>query len=158
VAGIALLALAVLSPDRQQSLAAFVPAGPLRAIEISQVRHITLEGSGTVHRYDRDADGHWREGTLAGDTDVDAALRLLRNSAIERDFDQPGPGFGLDPPALVLTLEVPQGEVKVAFGATNPIGMARYVRLDRGGKQTWHLMPSYVADAFDQLLRARGGV
>jgi hypothetical protein len=35
--------------------------------------------------------------------------------------------------------------------------MARYVRLRRGGASTWHLLPSYVAEAFEQLMRAKDG-
>lgn len=155
-AAVTLLAMAMLSPDRQQSMAAFAPAGPLRDVEVSLIRSISLKGKGTERRYGRAADGLWR-GTVAGveegrATKVEPALRLMRNAAAERDFDRAEPDFGLEAPVLEVTIEGPAGTVEVAFGATNPIGMARYVRLRRPAGFSWHLLPSYVADGFERLL------
>jgi hypothetical protein len=84
---------------------------------------------------------------------LETGLRLLHNTPPERGFDTESPEFGLTPPALRLSLATRGGTAfEAEFGAANPIGLARYVRIRERGQSALQLMPGYVADPWERLV------
>jgi hypothetical protein len=152
-----LLALAWYSPDRQKGLTEYQAAGPMRHIPTADIVALRI-GTG-ARRWDleRRADGwHSVEGgalldTAAGSA-IETGLRLLHNTPPERSFDTESPDFGLTPPALSVRLATSSGaSFEAEFGHMNPMGLARYVRIRDRGESALHLLPSYVAEPWEQV-------
>lgn len=155
LAAVALLVvLAFGSPDRQQSLVAYQAAGLMRHLQAQQVRSVRLAAGSVEQVYRRGIDGRWERGDgKPADPRVaeaiDGGLRLLRNTPPERSFDAESPAFGLAAPALRVEVQPDQGPPFTAeFGATNPIGMANYVRVRSAGGTSLYLMPTYLSEAW----------
>lgn len=153
-----LLALAWRSPDRPKTLSDHEAAGAMRHITTSDIVTLQLATPQRTLGLERSGAGWQRAG--AGDP-VDAAtgeaietgLRLLHNASPERGFDSAAPAFGLAPPALTVHASTADGRVfEIAFGATNPLGLARYVRTRSDGIDALLLMPGYVAEGWEQLI------
>ncbi|MDD2919127.1 hypothetical protein [Rhodoferax sp.] len=166
----ALVSLAVLAvlafqgPDRRQSLVEHQAEGKMKHLATDSVTSVRASSSAGTHYFKRAADGQWLLSRPAADAGVSAAtgaaieagLRLLHNTLPERNFETEIPEFGLSAPVLELALQTVDGQsFEATFGATNPMGIAQYVRIRCGGQTTVHLMPTYVAQAWAPTL---GGV
>lgn len=145
-AGVALLVAAVWSPERRSSLADTPAAGALAAVPLEQVRRVVVAQAGRERTLVRQPSG-WDGGPAEK---IDTGLRLLRNSVPERRFDTATPEFGLDPPELVVRVyaDATTPVLEVAFGAANPLGLARYARVTMSGRSELQLLPGYVADTW----------
>ncbi|MDR3467570.1 MAG: DUF4340 domain-containing protein [Xanthobacteraceae bacterium] len=139
----------------------FKPQGLLSTWRMEDVTSVRI-GKGTEQRsFARDPGGPWRSTEedvrpeLAAQ--IEAGLRLLRNSASERDFSPEELGgrslseFGLEPPKLILTARTAGGTTAtIAFGDINPLGLTQYVRMD--GRRDIAMLPSYVGTSWDEAL------
>lgn len=163
LAALALLgALALHSPDRQQSLVEYQASGTMRHIATERVSSVRLTAGPVSRGFQRGTDGRWQADSDAADATnatatkaaIEAGLRLLHNTPPERGFEAESPEFGLASPALRVELRTTDGGIfEAAFGATNPIGLAHYVRIRSEGQTALHLMPSYMAEAWAPLLQ-----
>jgi hypothetical protein len=164
-AAAALIAALALHGERPQSgLARFVPAGVLADWPIARIGEITVDDGTGSRVFRRDAAGIWREaGGDASSADlsqaIESGLRLLHNSAPQRVLevgalaDLPLTEFGLAPPRLTVTVRREWGDsVAIEFGATNPLGLARYARV--AGRPEVVLLSSFVAEAWERLAAA----
>ena len=158
VAGAALLLLLVLalrSPDRQKGLVEYQSAGTMRHIATADVAVLQVRSGTLEQRFERGAGTWQRAGAdVPADTaaTIEAGLRFLHNTPPERSFDSVTPAFGLDPAALQVRLKASDGrEFEAEFGATNPMGLARYGRIRSAGVVSLELMPGYVAEPWEQL-------
>jgi hypothetical protein len=156
----AVLVLAMLawrSPDRQKGLVEYQAAGTMRFIATEEVVALQIVAGPSQQRFERRAGAWQRAGTgtpvdAAVASAIEAGLRLLHNTPPERSFESATPAFGLDPPALQVRARASDGRVFEAdFGATNPMGLARYMRTRSGGVDTLELIPAYVAEAWEQV-------
>lgn len=154
--------LALRSPDRQQSLVEYQAAGTLQHIDIERVRSVRLSAGPVSRNFQRGGDGRWGDdggaadavGATATAAAIETGLRLLHNTPPERGFEAESPEFGLTPPALLVEVQIDDGQIfEAAFGAVNPMGLAHYVRIRSGGRTAVHLMPSYTAEAWAPALQ-----
>lgn len=153
-----LAALALTGGRGGPGLETFTPKG-LMAIPVEDVRQIDLVTPRGHWHFVREHDGFWRvtQGTTAAGFGMrlDGALRLLRNSGPERvlteaEVTQVGAAqFGLEPPRLRVVISGPDASVfAISFGATNPLGLSHYARLD--GSRQIALLPGFVADEWEK--------
>lgn len=162
-----LLAAALVSPDRQQQLQEHVASGPMREVAESQVLRVSVQQGERQWQFQRQGPG-WtvtpeRALSAAQLTEqVDGAVRLLRNAAVERELEADSPDFALDTPQTVrvrvFTSAAADAPVAWAFdfGASNPVGLARYTRVQGGAAPAQRvLLPSYVAEAWEQAVGLR---
>lgn len=161
VAAAALLALALHGERPATHVLAFEAAGVMRHIPLHEIVEVEVASGALRWRFARDAAGWHTAGETAPLTadataGIDEALRFLHNSAPERTLsgdDLAGSAaFGLEPPALAVAV---QGRVRfsIAFGAANPLGLARYARVE--GHAEVVLLPRYVADAWEKVIVLR---
>ena len=152
-----LAALAFTGGRGGPGLAPFVPKG-LLTIPAEDVREIDLT-TPQGHWHFARAQGSWRatQGiTTAGfEARLDNALRLLRNSGPDRiltsaEVTEAGTAqFGLAPPRLRIIVSGPDSSsFAISFGATNPIGLSHYARLD--GSSEIVLLPAFVAEEWER--------
>ncbi|MFO1326595.1 MAG: hypothetical protein U1F56_04485 [Rubrivivax sp.] len=156
-AALALAVMAGLGDDRAQQLVAHEPQGPLRDWPADARPTIELRRGPAQRQVVRGAQGWTAQPPLAAtdlDTRAEMLMRLLRNTPAERGFDAATPEFGLDASALAVRVQAAgQPTFEIAFGAVNPIGLARYVRWRMGdAAPAVALMPGYVAEAAERLL------
>ena len=139
-------------------LVRFRPAGLLADWPMQLVTEVAVGAGPDRRMFHRAADGGWRPeiGETSAAVDlaerIEIGLKLLHNSAPERVFaadELTGPRlaeFGLAPAGLTVTARREGGAcVTIGFGAANPLGLARYTRID--GKAEVALLPSFVAEA-----------
>ena len=152
-----LVGLAFQGPDRAQSLVEHRAEGRMKHLAINSVNSVRVSSSAGTRHFKRGADGRWLLIGTGADASVPAAaksaieagLRLLHNTLPERNFEAEAPEFGLSAPVLELALQTVDGQTfEAAFGRTNPMGIAHYVRIRSGGQTTVHLMPTYIAEAW----------
>jgi hypothetical protein len=154
--------LAFQGERREPGLARFTPAGLLAGWALEQVMFVEVD-IGTKHRsFHRDPDGGWRPGAADAAVPADFAerieqgLKLLHNSGPQRT-DLAGEQlveFGLAPPLLTVTARATGGSsITIEFGGPNPLGLERYARI--AGRSEILLMPSFVAEAWEQVAEAR---
>ncbi len=135
----------------------FVPKG-LLTIPIEDVREVDVAAPRGHWHFARAQDG-WRatQGTAAAgfEARLDGALRLLRNSGPDRvltaaEIARAGAAqFALAPPWLRVVVNGPGAFVfAISFGATNPMGLSHYARLD--GSPEIALLPVFVAEAWER--------
>ncbi len=154
-----LLVLAWVSPQRQQSLGASAADGPLRHVAVDVVQQVRVQAGGRAVQLQRGASG-WRiDGKpLGGDsltTPLEVGLRLLHRTPPERRLDAEHPEFGLATPVLTLDVRGADGSgATLVFGASNPIGLSRYVRVTDGPEAGLVLLPGDVHDHWQQWLRS----
>ena len=152
-----LAALAFTGGRGGPGLAPFAPKG-LLTIPAEDVREIDV-ATARGHWHFVRAQGSWRatQGmTTAGfEERLDNAIRLLRNSGPDRiltgvEVAQAGPAqFGLAPPRLRIIVSGPDSSsFAISFGATNPIGLSHYARLD--GSSEIVLLPAFVAEEWER--------
>jgi len=153
-----LLALAWRSPDREKSLSDHQAAGAMRHIATSDIAALQVATPQRELRLERSGAAWHRAGTntpvaAATGEAIETGLRLLHNTSPERSFDSATPAFGLDAATLQVRVQTVDGRrFEMAFGAINPIGMARYVRTRSDGVDSLLLMPAYVAEPWEALI------
>lgn len=154
-----LLALALMSPQRQQTLGASAADGPLRHVAVEAVQQVFVQAGTRALTLQRSAVGWRLDGKPLPDdsraAQLETGLRLLHNTPPERRLDAEQPEFGLATPTLTLDVRSAEGKgATLAFGAANPIGLARYVRVADGPDAGLVLLPSDVHDHWEQWLRS----
>jgi hypothetical protein len=152
--------------QRRDPMQEFKPSGVLTAFAPEDAREVEIALGGKSWRFRRD--GEWRGGdpSTAAPADlsnrIDTALRLLRNSAPLRvltadEAERVSPSeYGLGPDSLAVEVRAAGGAVfRIQFGRRNPLGSARYAKV--GGMAGVPLMPTYVGDAWEQVVGGPGG-
>ena len=161
VAAAALLVGLALHGERERSaLGRFQVSGLMAHIAPAEIADVEIESRGLRWRFVRDGAG-WRALEAArppradAATRIEAGLRLLHVSAPERFLagDELGArtSFGLEPPALRVLARSAR-PFAVAFGTTNPIGLARYAQVQ--GDARVALVPEYVAKAWEAVIES----
>lgn len=162
-----LVGTALLSPDRQQQLQDHVASGPLRDIAEAQVLRVLVRQGERQWQLQRQAAG-WIISpardlpAVTLNAQVEGAVRLLRNAAVERELAADSPDYGLASPRAVQVRVFTSLAADAApawtfdFGGLNPVGLARYARLQAAGAPAQVvLLPSYVAEAWEQAVGLR---
>ncbi len=146
---------------RPDPMAQFKPAGLLTAFTPEEARDVEVANGAEVWRFRRDAEWRTVDVPRPVSTDVgariDAALRLLRNSGplrvltAEEVARVPASEYALGPGGLRVQVRASSGVVfLIQFGGRNPLGSARYVRVD--GLDGVPMLPAYVADAWERVI------
>jgi hypothetical protein len=152
------LALHGSRPDPMQD---FKPSGVLTAFSPEEARDIEITSGDDVWRFRRDPDWRAIDAPKAAPVDVgkriDAALRLLRNSKPLRVLTTdevakvPASEYALGPKSLRVRVGTANGAtLAVQFGGRNPLGSARYARVE--GMDGVPMLPAYVGDAWEQVI------
>jgi hypothetical protein len=152
-----LLGLAFTGGRGGPGLEPFVPKG-LLTIPIENVREVDVAAPRGHWHFLRTQDG-WRAtqgiATAGFEVRLESALRLLRNSGPDRvlteaEVTRAGASqFGLAPPWLRIIVSGPDASVfSISFGATNPMGLSHYAKLD--GSSEIALLPAFVAEAWER--------
>jgi len=147
----------------EPGLSRFEPAGLLVDWLTEDVAALELS-AGTQHRSFHRGESGWRGEVENASADLEqriaTGLKLLRNSAPERIFAAHEIGehtlvdFGLEPPRLTLAARTADGRsVIIRFGGANPLGLARYTRID--GRPEVILLPGFVAEAWERVMATR---
>ena len=162
-AALFLVALALTGGRPGPGFAAFEPRGLMLGIPIEQVREVVVIFQQGRWRFVRSATGAWQasEGAVAAgfETRLETALKLLHNAGPERvltgaEATAAGSAqFGLNTPDLRV-VERAEGATAfaISFGGLNPLGLARYARVDDAAEVA--LLPAYVTDAWQQVIGA----
>jgi hypothetical protein len=159
-----LAALAFHGQRPEPGLARFQAAGLMLHLLPERVSQVEVEGGGKRLVLARGPEGRWTAGgqAAAGElaSRVETGLKLLHVSGPERSMAPgelrgiPRAEFGLAPPALTVTARSGSGPAfTVHFGATNPLGLARYARVE--GTEEIVLLPGFVAEAWEQVAGLR---
>lgn len=156
-----LLALALPGERPGTRLEKFEASGLMVHIDPASIAEVEISAGTRRWRFARDGGG-WRvvEAALAPPADaaarVENGLNLLHNAAPERflagDELAAQASFGLEPPALQV-VATGASRFAVAFGASNPLGLARYARVE--GRTDVALVPGYVAEAWESAVGLR---
>jgi hypothetical protein len=131
----------------------FKPGG-LMAFAPEQVREIEIRRGADRRRFVRNGE-RW-EAPVETAERLEAGLRLLRNAApmrvlaAEEVARVPPSEYALGADSLRVTVRPASGAAFVIqFGGTNPLGAARYAKVD--GEAGVVLLPTYVAEAWEQV-------
>jgi hypothetical protein len=142
-----------LQGGRPDLLVDFKPAG-LLGFAPEQAREIEVATGADRKRFVRDGE-RWKASPETAER-LEAGLRLLRNSApmrlltAEEVARVPTLEYALGPDSLRVTVRPASGAAFVVqFGGRNPLGSARYARID--GTAGVALLPAYVAEAWEQV-------
>jgi hypothetical protein len=159
-----LAALALHGERPEPGMVAFKAAGLLTAFAPDDAREIEVSRAGEVWRFRREGSS-WRAVEAPRPVPaeaanrIDTALRLLRDSGPLRvlsadEAARAAPSdYALDPEALRVTVLGPgAARFVVRFGAANPLGSARYARIE--GIDGVPLLPAYVAETWAQVIGA----
>jgi len=144
----------------EPGLGRFEPAGVLVDWPVEDIAALDVF-AGTAHRSFQRIGGIWRGDGEAMPANVEQriamGLKLLHNSAPERIFsasdldERTLADFGLVPPRLTVAARTAGGRsVSIHFGGTNPLGLARYTRID--GQEEVMLLPGFVAEAWERVM------
>ncbi len=150
----------------EPGLGRFEAAGLLASWSAGDVAALEV-GAGPARRYFRLVPGRgWSlegaDGAVPSElaAHLETGLKLLRNSAPERIFagseldHQRLAEFGLEAPLLTVTVRSARGDsMTVHFGKANPLGLARYARIE--GRTEVMLLPGFVADAWQSVADQR---
>ena len=150
-----LLLLALYGERPGAGLDKFEASGPMVHLDPAGIAEVEVHAGALRWRFARQGGG-WRvvEASSTPPADVavriETGLRLLHNSAPERilagDELAAQAAFGLDPPVLSV-VATGASRFSIAFGAANPLGLARYARVEGRGEVA--LMPGYVAETWE---------
>lgn len=152
-----LVGLALTGGRGGPGLEPFVPKG-LLTIPVEDVREVDVASPRGHWHFVRAQDG-WRatQGTATAgfEARIDSALRLLRNSGPDRvltaaEVARAGAEqFGLAPPRLRVIVSGPGASpFAISFGATNPMGLSHYAKLD--GSPEIALLPVFLAEEWER--------
>ena len=147
----------------EPGLGRFEPAGVLVDWPVEDIAALDVFAR-TAHRSFQRIGGIWRGDGEAMPANVEQriamGLKLLHNSAPERIFaaseldERTLADFGLTPPRLTVAARTAGGRsVIIHFGGTNPLGLARYTRID--GRPEVMLLPGFVAEAWERVMEPR---
>ena len=166
VAAFAFLVGLALHGERRDPMQEFKPAGLLTTFAPEDAREIEIAIGAEVWRFHRD--GAWRSVETAKSVPADferrieAALRLLRNSAplrvltAEEVARVPPSEYALASDSLRVQVRAADGATfRVQFGGLNPLGSARYAKVD--GMDGVPMLPAYVGDAWEEVIRGPRG-
>jgi len=154
-----LVGLALHGERPEPGLVSFKPAGLLTAFAPADARAVEITKAGETWRFRRDGNG-WRAIETPQPVPADAAqrietaLRLLRDSGPLRvlsaeEARAASADYGLGPEALRVTVLGPDAApFIIRFGATNPLGSARYAKVE--GIDGVPMLPGYVAETWEQ--------
>jgi hypothetical protein len=159
-----LVALALQGERPEPGMVGFKAAGLLTAFAPADAREIEVRRAGELWHFRREGTS-WRVVQAprpvppeAADR-IDTALRLLRDSGPLRvlsanEVARAAPSdYALGPEALRVTVLGPDAATfAVRFGAANPLGLARYARIE--GIDGVPLLPAYVAETWEQVIGA----
>lgn len=151
-----LIALALIGERPATHVSVFVAAGVMRHILPAEVDQVDITSGAKRWQFLRRA-GKWEasspghqlhEGTTGA---IERGLLLLHNSAPERTLtaEEASGAFGLESPALTVALKGRES-FSIAFGDSNPLGLARYARIE--GHLDVVLLPRFVADAWQDVV------
>ena len=139
----------------------FKSAGLMVHIAPASIREVEISAGKRRWRLVRESGG-WRVVQAASSPPPDIAVRienglkLLHNAAPERILSgnelAAQASFGLDPPALAV-VAVGATRFSIAFGASNPLGLARYARVE--GQAEVALVPGYLAETWESAVGLR---
>ncbi len=159
-----LAALALHGERPEAGLARFKAAGLFTAFAPEDAREVGISRAGETWRFRREGET-WRavEGPRPAPANaadrIDTALHLLRDSGPLRvlsadEAARATPSdYALGPEALRVTVLGPDAATFIIqFGATNPLGSARYARVE--GIEGVPMLPSYVAETWEQAIGA----
>ena len=159
-----LAALALHGERPEAGLARFKAAGLFTAFAPEDAREVGLSRAGETWRFRREG-GTWRAVEAPRPVPanaanrIDTALRLLRDSGPLRvlspeEAARATPSdYALGPEALSVTVLGPDAATfAIRFGATNPLGSARYARVE--GIEGVPMLPTYVAETWEQAIGA----
>jgi hypothetical protein len=154
-----LITLALTGRRPEPGLAPFEAAGVMVAIPVEAVSAVEVRADDRHWRFERAGDS-WRAvmapSTHAADfaAQVEAGLRFLHASAPQRRLAARDleaallADFGLDPPRYIVSVQaLGRQPFAVAFGATNPQGLAQYAQV--GLDPDLLLLPRYVGEAWE---------
>jgi hypothetical protein len=158
VAAAALSVLALQGERPATHVSVFAAAGVMRHIPPEEVEHVEVAAGSRSWQFTRKPAG-WESSAATQASSaktgasIEQGLRLLHNSAPERtltgaEASDPA-AFGLVSPALTVTVKGRE-RFSIAFGGTNPLGLARYARVQ--GRSDVILLPRYVADAWEDVV------
>ena len=161
VAAFAFLVGLALHGERRDPMQEFKPAGLLTAFAPEDAREIEIVSGAETWRFHRD--GAWRAVEPAKPVPadfaqrIDAALRLLRNSAplrvltAEEVARVPPSEYALVSDSLRVQVRAADGTTfRIQLGGRNPLGSARYATVD--GMAGVPMLPAYVGDAWEQVI------
>jgi hypothetical protein len=153
VAAFALLVGLALHGGRPDILVDYKPAG-LLSFAPEQAREIEIAAGAERKRFVRDGD-RWNAPPETA-ARLDAGLRLLRNAGplrvltVDEVARVPASEYALGADSLRVTIRPAEGAAfGVQFGGRNPLGSARYARID--GAAGIALLPAYVAEVWEQV-------
>ena len=166
-AGIALLfvvSLALTGKRPDAGLTPFKAAGFMTAFTPEEAREIEITSGGAVWRFRRDDGWHAVDQPRPVPADaaqrIEAALRLLRNSGplrvltAEEISHVAESEYALGPENLRVAVRAGSGATfRIQFGGPNPLGAARYARVD--GVDGLPLIATYVMEAWEQVIGER---
>ena len=157
----AFLAGLALHGERPDPMQAFKAAGLLTAFTPGDAREVEIVAGAEVWRFRRE--GEWQAVDPAKPVPADlavrleTALRLLRNSAPLRVLTAdevarvPPSEYALSSDSLRVLVRASNGATfRIQFGGRNPLGAARYARVD--GMEGVPMLPAYVGDAWEQVI------
>jgi hypothetical protein len=155
-----IVALAMHGERPEPGLARFVAAG-LMTVPPERVTEVDLDAGGRSWRLRRSEDGwavvHGGPLRIADPRpQVEEGLALLHRSGPQRILtpDEAAGAerdFGLAAPALSVTARTTSDPpFTIHFGGKNPLGLARYARVD--GRAEVVLLPAFVAEAWERLV------
>ncbi len=157
-----IVALAIQGERPDPGIAKFTPAGLLTTFNPEDARDIRILAKGETWRFHRATSWDTVEGSrpvpAGAAARIDAALRLLRNSRPLRVLTSeeisrvPASEYALGPDNLRVEVRASSGATfRIQFGGRNPLGSARYVRVE--GLDGIPLLPTYVAEAWEQVVQ-----
>jgi hypothetical protein len=149
------------SGERQAThVARFEAAGVMRNVSVHEIQEVEIVSGARGWRFTKVPSG-WMVAGPSGEASprtrsVDEGLRLLRDSAPERVLGESSPrdlaAYGLDPPAITIAVRG-RTTFSIAFGAANPLGLARYAKV--GDSAEVLLLPRYIADTWEEAVGLR---
>jgi hypothetical protein len=163
LAAVFIVVLAFHGERPEGGLARFEAAGLLVRWPVAEMSEIDVQ-VGTDRRSYHRVPGGWRADGADVPTEVheriELGLKLLHNSRPERIIhpdelaDRALADFGLAPPRLSVTVRTSGGRgATVHFGGVNPLGLARYARVE--GNDDVVLLSAFVAEAWERVAEAR---
>lgn len=142
-------------------LTSFKPAGFLTAFAPDEAHEIQVAAGSEIWRFRRESEWRPVDGPRLATTNlaarIDLALRLLRDAAPLRIMTAdevaqvPASEYALGPTSLRVRVRGSNGATfAIQFGGRNPLGSARYARVD--GSSGVSMLPTYVAEAWEEVI------
>ncbi|HSH99173.1 MAG TPA: hypothetical protein VLA02_01130 [Reyranella sp.] len=154
VAAFAFLVGLAMHGSRPDLLVDFKPTGLMKSFTPEEAREVEIVAGVDRRRYERDGE-RWKTSPEIARR-IDEGLRLLRNSGPMRVLSSeevakvPASDYALGADSLRVSVRSAKGAAFVIqFGGRNPLGSARYARVD--GEAGIFLLPAYVAEAWEQV-------